>query len=528
VLSGYSRWQMKECILQENDKMANFEGFGLSPVIVRAVSELGYDKPTPIQEQCIPLVIEGHDIIGLAQTGTGKTAAFSLPLVQHLMKVKDRPKAKEARALILAPTRELANQIAENIRVYVKHAHLKVNVVVGGASINVQQQKLGRGTDILVATPGRLMDLVGRRAVFLDMVKYLVLDEADQMLDLGFIHVLREIAGMLGTPRQTMLFSATMPKSIEDLSKAFLTNPKRIAVAPPGKAADKVAQSVHFIGNRTKADLLKECLAENKDDISLVFCRTKHGSEKLKKHLVERGFKAGSIHGNKSQSQRDRALREFKAKEINILVATDVAARGIDVSGVSHVYNYDLPEVAENYVHRIGRTARAGKSGDAVAFCSPAEIGSLRAIEKLLGTKIKIASGEMSEEVEKANTGKKKRVRNRPKNKAGIRKKSNSSHGAKFSQDKGNAKHGNAGHANAGHSDAGQENAGHGNAGHANAGHEKKENRPARSKFKRPKRKTNASFGGDKTGGAGGNSAKKSKKPSRKQRSVARVKRGAN
>jgi len=404
------------------ENIVDFEEFGLSPVIIRAIKELDYKTPTPIQAQAIPLIMQRHDIMGLAQTGTGKTAAFSLPLIQHLMKEKDdSPKAKEVRALILAPTRELANQIAQNIRSFVKHAHLKVNVVVGGASINVQRQKLGRGSDILVATPGRLMDLVDRKALYLDEVKYLVLDEADQMLDLGFIHVLKQIAKMLGTPRQTMLFSATMPKSIEDLSKAFLTNPKRVAVAPPNKAADKVSQSVHFIGNRTKADLLKDCLANNKDDISLVFCRTKHGAEKLKKHLVERGFKAGSIHGNKSQGQRDRAIREFKSGEIEILVATDVAARGIDISGVSHVYNYDLPEVAENYVHRIGRTARAGKSGKAIAFCSPAEISLLRAIEKLLGIKIEVASGSISEEVEKANTGKKKRQRNRPKNKNEIR-----------------------------------------------------------------------------------------------------------
>jgi ATP-dependent RNA helicase RhlE len=463
---------MREMILNK------FEVFGLSPVILRAVSELGYDEPTPIQMQGIPLVMQGLDLMGLAQTGTGKTAAFGLPLVQHLMKEKDRPKAKEARALILAPTRELANQIAENIRSFVKHAHLRVNVVVGGSSINVQRQKLGRGTDILVATPGRLMDLVERKAVYLDMVKYLVLDEADQMLDLGFINVLKDIASMLGEPRQTLLFSATMPKSIEDLSKAFLKDPKKIQVSPPGTAVDKISQSVHFIGNRTKADLLKNCLTDIEDDyLALVFCRTKHGSEKLKKHLVERGFKAGSIHGNKSQGQRDRAIREFKSGEIKILVATDVAARGIDISGVSHVFNYDLPEVAENYVHRIGRTARAGKSGEAVAFCAPAEISHLRAIEKLMKISIKIASGEMSEEVEKANSGKKKRVRNRPKNKNPNRDR---------------------------------------NAPQAQKG-ENKEDRPARSKHKRPKRKPSS------TSGASDANNKRKNKPSRKQRMAAKV-----
>ena len=393
--------------------LTDFEQFGLHPAIIKSVKSLGFNKPTPIQEQGIPLVLEGFDIMGLAQTGTGKTAAFGLPLVEHLLKEKERPENKTARALILAPTRELANQIASNMRDYVRHTHLKVNVVVGGSSIQVQRQKLGRGSDILIATPGRLLDLVERNAIYLDMVKYLVLDEADQMLDLGFIHILREISELLGTPRQTLLFSATMPKSIAALSKAFLKDPKRIEVAPAGKAADKIAQSVHFIGNRSKADLLKQCLNDAEGHLSLVFSRTKHGAEKLKKHLIDRGFKADSIHGNKSQGQRDRAIRGFKSGETRVLVATDVAARGIDISGVSHVYNYDLPEMAENYVHRIGRTARAGASGKAVAFCSPAEISLLRAVEKLMGITIEIASGEISEEEERKNSKNNPRSRTR-------------------------------------------------------------------------------------------------------------------
>ena len=330
--------------------MNNFEQFDFHPTINKAIAGLGYNEATPIQQQGIPLVLKGRDIMGLAQTGTGKTAAFGLPLVQHLLKEKERPENKTARALILAPTRELANQIAANMRTFVRHTHLKVNVVVGGASIQVQRQKLGRGTDILIATPGRLLDLVDRKAIYLDLVKYLVLDEADQMLDLGFIHVLHEIAAMLSTPRQTLLFSATMPKSIASLAKAFLTNPERIEVSPAGSAVDKIDQSVHFIGNRSKADLLKQCLNENKDHLSLVFSRTKHGAEKLKKHLLDKGYKADSIHGNKSQGQRDRAIRGFKSGETRVLVATDVAARGIDISGVSHVYNYDLPEMAVNLV----------------------------------------------------------------------------------------------------------------------------------------------------------------------------------
>jgi len=267
--------------------------------------------------------------------------------------------------------------------------------VVGGASINVQIKNLHRGVDILVATPGRLLDLINRNALYLDDARYLVLDEADQMLDLGFIHDLRKISRLLSKPRQTMLFSATMPKQIEELSRSYQSDPVRIQVAPPGKAADKVKQSVHFVDQKGKSDLLKDCLIERRDDLSLVFARTKHGAEKLMRHLVACGFKASSIHGNKSQGQRDRAIKAFKAGETRILVATDVAARGIDIPGVSHVYNFDLPEVAENYVHRIGRTARAGATGEAVAFCGPHEYHLLRDIEKLMSISIQVASGEV-------------------------------------------------------------------------------------------------------------------------------------
>ncbi len=341
--------------------------------------------------------MDGHDVMGLAQTGTGKTAAFGLPLVHKLMEEGIRPKPKGVRALILAPTRELVNQISENLRQYVKKTPIWVNVVIGGQSINKQAQALQRGTDILVATPGRLLDLADRKALFLDTATFLVLDEADQMLDLGFIHSLRKISKMLGTPRQTMLFSATMPKAVEDLSKAFLNDPVRVQVAPPGKAADKIEQCVHHVSARDKTNLLKDCLIERRDDLSLVFARTKHGAEKLMKHLVDCGFKADSIHGNKSQGQRDRAIRAFKKRDIDILVATDVAARGIDVPGVSHVYNFNLPEVAENYVHRIGRTARAGAEGKAIAFCAPEEFHLLKQIEKLMSISIRIESGDEPE-----------------------------------------------------------------------------------------------------------------------------------
>ncbi len=392
--------------------MTQFEALGLSPGILKSVEALGFSEPTPIQREAIPLVIAGHDLMGLAQTGTGKTAAFGLPLVHHLLAEKARPAPKSIRSLILAPTRELANQIAGNLRDYVRRTPLRINVVVGGASINAQIRDLKRGTDILVATPGRLLDLVDRKAVFLDTAKFLVLDEADQMLDLGFIHSLKTIAKLLGTPRQTLLFSATMPKSVETLSRAYLTDPVRIETSPSGRAADKVSQSVHFMPQKGKTDLLRDLLAQRPNDLSLVFSRTKHGAEKLMKTLAGWGFKTDSIHGNKSQGQRDRAIKAFRSGQIRVLVATDVAARGIDIPGVSHVYNFDLPEVAENYVHRIGRTARAGAEGEAVAFCSADEFHLLRGVEKLMGIKVRVASGSLTEE-EKAMSSRNAKARGR-------------------------------------------------------------------------------------------------------------------
>ena len=374
--------------------MEHFLKLGLSPSALQSIADLDYAEPTPIQRDAIPLILEGRDIMGLAQTGTGKTAAFGLPLVQLLLKKDERREPKHASALILAPTRELVNQIDDNLRVFTRKTPLKTCRVVGGSSINVQIRNLSRGADILVATPGRLLDLINRKAIFLNKASFLVLDEADQMLDMGFIHDLRKIAQHVAKPRQTMLFSATMPKQIAELSRAYLTDPVRIEVAAPGKAADKVTQSVHFLEQKDKLAKLHDCLIERGDDVSLVFARTKHGAEKLMKQLVASGFSAASIHGNKSQGQRERAIKAFRNGTIKVLVATDVAARGIDIPGVSHVYNFELPEVAENYVHRIGRTARAGRDGQAIAFCAPHETHLLREIEKLMGSKIAIASGE--------------------------------------------------------------------------------------------------------------------------------------
>ncbi|WP_235890627.1 DEAD/DEAH box helicase [Martelella alba] len=375
--------------------MTNFSELGLSAKLSDRIANEGYEKPTPIQEKAIPLVLEGGDLMGLAQTGTGKTAAFGLPLVDMLLRGGHKPAPTTVRALILAPTRELVNQIAENLKLFARKTPLKVTLVVGGASINRQSFQLQRGADILVATPGRLLDLVDRRAVRLDTVEHLVLDEADQMLDLGFIHDLKKIANLVPDERQTLLFSATMPKSISDLASRFLSSPARVEVTPPGKTADRVDQYVHFVaGKAEKTEVLRTALSEHPDGRAIVFLRTKHGAEKLMKFLDSRGFATASIHGNKSQGQRERALKAFREGQVNVLVATDVAARGIDVPGVTHVYNYDLPEVPDAYVHRIGRTARAGKAGIAVAFCAPDEARLLRDIQKLTGVEIAVASGE--------------------------------------------------------------------------------------------------------------------------------------
>ena len=382
----------------KND-MTTFESLGLDPKILTAVARAGYDTPTPIQLKAIPPVLEGRDVMGLAQTGTGKTAAFGLPLIHQLLAHPGRPAPKTVKALVLAPTRELVNQIADNLKLYVQGTRMKVNTVVGGASINKQIQFLGRGTDILVATPGRLIDLMDRRAVRLDSARFLVLDEADQMLDMGFIHALRRIAPELGTPRQTMLFSATMPKQMAEISATYLENPVRIEAARVGKPADKITQAVHWAeGRADKIRLLKQHLRAAPDGLALVFGRTKHGSEKLMKDLVADGFNAVSIHGNKSQGQRERALKAFRDGQARILVATDVAARGIDIPGVSHVYNFELPEVPENYVHRIGRTARAGADGDAISFVTGTEIGLLKQIEKLVKITIPVIGGDRPEE----------------------------------------------------------------------------------------------------------------------------------
>ena len=374
--------------------LTEFTSLGLSEHLIQSLETAGLTEPTPIQRKAIPLALDGHDVMGLAQTGTGKTLAFGLPLIEGLLATPGRPAPKSAKALILAPTRELVGQIADSLRIFTNGTKLRIITVVGGQSLNRQVNALARGTDILVATPGRLIDLMERRAVDLGTVTRLVLDEADQMLDMGFIHALRKIAPRLGSPRQTMLFSATMPKDMEELSRSYLNEPQRVQVSPPGKAADKITQSVHFLEKADKPRRLRDVLDRDPDALTLVFARTKHGAERLMKGLVADGYDAASIHGNKSQGQRDRAIKAFRDGTIRILVATDVAARGIDIPGVGYVVNYELPEVPDNYVHRIGRTARAGREGEAIAFCSPEEYDLLQQIEKLMKIEVPCAAGD--------------------------------------------------------------------------------------------------------------------------------------
>ena len=370
--------------------MLQFTDFGLAAPILKSLEALGYKDPTPIQKQAIPIVLHGKDLLGIAQTGTGKTAAFTLPILHHLnlsQKEGDRT-PKSVRGLILAPTRELALQIAESVREYGKYLGLKVNVVLGGVSIDRQIKLLAKGSDVLIATPGRLEDLMKHKAVRLDAVTHLVLDEADQMLDMGFIHALKRIAAALPSERQTLLFSATMPKEIEALSKQFQKSPQKVSVAPVSATADRVEQKAYFVKRQDKPLLLSQLLKTKEVQRTIVFSRTKHGANRLVKQLDAANLDSVAIHGNKTQNQRQKALKSFKDGDCMILVATDVAARGIDIPEVSHVFNFDLPEVPEQYVHRIGRTARAGREGIAISLVSDEERHLLRSIEKLTNVKL--------------------------------------------------------------------------------------------------------------------------------------------
>lgn len=356
----------------------------LSKPIMQALESAGYETPTPIQEQAIPTILQHHDVLACAQTGTGKTAAFSLPIIEQLLVKKHEGAYRGPKALILAPTRELAIQIGENIAVYVSKTHLRHTVVFGGVSAVNQIKELRRRPEILVATPGRLLDLINQRVLSLQEVRFLVLDEADRMLDMGFIKDIQRVIAMIPANRQTLLFSATMPKEIEKLASDILRNPKHIAVAPVSSTVDTIKQAVYPVAKPDKIDLLAHLVREEGDGNVLVFSRTKHGADKIVRKLRKAGISGEAIHGNKSQQARQKALKAFKAGTITVLVATDIAARGIDIDKLQLVINYDLPNEPETYVHRIGRTGRAGELGTALSFCDIEEREYLWDICKLI------------------------------------------------------------------------------------------------------------------------------------------------
>ncbi len=364
-----------------------FKDFGLHADIERALAAKRYSEPTPIQEQAIPVLLQGRDLCGIAQTGTGKTAAFSLPSLDYLLNNPRRPAPRGCRMLVLSPTRELAAQIAQSCRDYGRFTKFSVTTVFGGVPINRQIRDLAQGVDILVATPGRLLDLIDQRALRLADVEIFVLDEADQMMDMGFIHSLRRIAKLLPEERQNLFFSATMPKEIAALAQQFLNDPVTVSVAPQATTAEKVRQQVTFVEQKEKQALLHHVLKSENIDRALIFTRTKHGADRVVRHLAGAGIQAYAIHGNKSQAQRTTALQAFRSGQVRLLVATDIAARGIDVSGVSHVINFEIPNVPEQYVHRIGRTARAGAEGLAISFVAPDEKAYLRDIERVTRTR---------------------------------------------------------------------------------------------------------------------------------------------
>ncbi|MDA3890227.1 MAG: DEAD/DEAH box helicase [Salinivirgaceae bacterium] len=368
-----------------------FKDLGIIHPILKAIEAEGYTTPTPIQEQAIPILLKRKDLLGCAQTGTGKTAAFAIPILQHMSLNRQAEKGKrKIHALVVTPTRELAIQIGESFNTYGKFTGLKSTVIFGGVKQGAQTTALNRGIDILVATPGRLLDLIDQGYISLNDIQYSVLDEADQMLDMGFIHDIKKIIAKLPTKRQSLFFSATMPQDIVKLSRQILGDPEKITIKPEQTTAEKVEQTLYYVSKKSKPKLLEHLLKEVSYESTLVFSRTKHGADKIVKGLDRAGIKAAAIHGNKSQNARQRALGDFKDGKLKVLVATDIAARGIDVSGLELVVNYDLPNVPETYVHRIGRTGRAAASGIALSFCNNEEKPYLKDIQKLIGQRIDV------------------------------------------------------------------------------------------------------------------------------------------
>lgn len=368
-----------------------FKELGLIPPILKTLEEQGYKKPTPIQQQSIPVLLKGKDLLGCAQTGTGKTAAFAIPIIQKMSNNHRQSKGRRRiKALVVTPTRELATQIGESFTVYAKYTNLKNTVIFGGVKQRAQVDALRRGVDILVATPGRLLDLINQGHISLRDIQYFVLDEADQMLDMGFIHDIKKIIALLPSRRQSLFFSATMHPKIIALSQKILGKPEKVTVKPEQTTAERVDQSLYYVTKGNKIKLLKHLLENPEMDTVLVFSRTKHGANKIVKLLLRDGFESAAIHGNKSQTARELALEKFKMGELRVLVATDIAARGIDIDELSYVVNYDLPNVPESYVHRIGRTGRAGSSGKAISFCDASERPYLKDIQKLIKKSIRV------------------------------------------------------------------------------------------------------------------------------------------
>jgi ATP-dependent RNA helicase RhlE len=369
--------------MEQPEQSITFEELGLAPEILEAVRDAGYERPTPIQAEAIPLALKGRDLIGLAQTGTGKTAAFTLPILDRLIGGPRR-----TRALVLTPTRELAMQVDESVRKYANSAEIDVAAVFGGVPLDPQEKKLRKGVDIVVATPGRLIDHLDRQNVVFDDLEILVLDEADRMLDMGFAPQINKIVAQIPTYRQTLLFSATMPPEVEALARKYLRKPIVIQIGRRSAASSLVTHAVYPVPRERKGALLVELLRDVKSETVLVFTRTKHGADKVVRDLERAGIKATAMHADKTQAQRTKALEQFKSGAINVLVATDIAQRGLDISGITHVINYDVPQQPEDYVHRIGRTGRVAATGDAFTFMSPDEIAMVRSIERAIGSPI--------------------------------------------------------------------------------------------------------------------------------------------
>ena len=368
-----------------------FNNLGLIQPIIEALEEKGYTQPTPIQEQAIPILLKRRDLLGCAQTGTGKTAAFAIPIIQLIEQNKDDQAGKrKVKALVVTPTRELAIQIGENFTAYCKHTRLRNTVIFGGVKQGAQTNALRGGVDILVAAPGRLLDLIQQGYITLKHIEYFVLDEADQMLDMGFIHDIKKILAKLPKERQSLFFSATMPENIVALSREILGNYDKVTIQPEQATAERVEQAICYVAKKDKPALLAHLIHDKNPESTLVFSRTKHGADKIVRKLSKANITAAAIHGNKSQNQRQRALGDFKKGKLNVLVATDIAARGIDVSQLELVINYDLPNVAETYVHRIGRTGRASASGESISFCDIDEKAYLKDIQKLIGQHIPV------------------------------------------------------------------------------------------------------------------------------------------